>query len=138
MFASIMIIIIVLTNFLTLVYAKERLEDSDITTMMMKEAGILVNDKMFKSVIKGLFRLILTFVIFVFWMHSLIFISFLRLSIILNIIVGIISIIIFAKMYKNPNLFETFTKRLWITRISAILSLAIWFPHFLPLLTMVF
>lgn len=137
MFVLIMIIIIVLTNFLTLVYAKERLEDSDII-VMTKNAGILIDYKMSKSAIKVLFRLILSLIIFIFWIYSLIFIPFLRLTIILNIIDIIISIITITKMYKNPNLFETFTKRLWITRVSAILSLVIWFPHFLPLLAMAF
>lgn len=138
MFISLMIVIIVLNDFLTLVYAKQRLEYVDMS-MLANKAGIKLDDKFNGILFRTGFRLFLIISILIFWLYALLFIPYLFIPIILNIITYIISLIIlFFINLNNPNIELTFYKRLWVVRLDAIVSLIIWFPYFSPLLALVF
>lgn len=139
MFIELMIIIIVLSDFLTLVYAKQRLEYND-TSLLAKKAGIKLEGKLNKIMVLGnVVRLLIAIFVLLFWIYSLFYIPFLRLPVILNMITGTISITTLAIIMKqNPDIFATFNKRVWLLRIDAVVSLMIWSPYFLPLLALAF
>lgn len=138
MFISLMIIIIVLNDFLALVYAKERLELND-TAILAKKIVVELNDEFNNKMAATGLRLIIAIGILIFWIYAIFFIPYLVIPVILNIIITIISSIILYFINKtNSNLELTFTKRLWLIRINAIISLIIWFPYFSPLLALVF
>ena len=138
MFISLMIIIIVLSDFLTFVYAKERLELTD-TAILAKKVNVDLGDKFNNRISRTTFRLFIAIGILIFWIYVIFYIPALILPVILNSITNTISIIILYFINKtNPNLELTFSKRLWLVRIDAVVSLAIWFPYFLPLLALAF
>ena len=126
-----MIIIIVLSDFLTFVYAKERLELTD-TAILAKKVNVDLGDKFNNRISRTAFRLFIAIGILIFWIYVIFYIPALILPVILNSITNTISIIILYFINKtNPNLELTFSKRLWLVRIDAVVSLAIWFPYFL-------
>lgn len=140
MFIQLMIIIITLSDFLTLVYVKQRLEFND-TSLLAKKEGIELD--VFKSrrmmALANAFRVFIAISILLFWIYGIFFIPFLKLPILLNIITSTISFITLVTIMKrNPNILNSFNKRVCLLRIDAVISLIIWFPYFLPLLMLAF
>ena len=138
MFVSIMIVLIVLSDFLSLIYARQRLEYNDVF-MLAKLADVKLDEKFNGFIARNGVRTFLAICIFIFWIYSLIFLPYLRISIILNMIITFITTTILIFITKrNGDMFATLPKRVLIVRLDAIISLCIWAPHFLPLLALAF
>ncbi len=132
MFVSVIITLIVLNNFLVLINTKNKLPNIHI----IKNLNVDINTLNYLIVISKIFFSIL---IFIFYFYSFIFLPSLRLAVSLSVIAKVIMILLYViDSSKNLNLIENFYIRAWIIRIYSIILIIIWFPHFLPLLYLVF
>lgn len=138
MIITLMIILIVLSEWLSLVFARERMKYMDLATEY-KEMDGDIRDLGFTRIFLANLRIVFAFATIIFWMYALLFIPALLFTIVLNIIVTMITAICLYKIVKkNKNKVETFNKRVWAVRIDSILTLIIWLPHFLPILLSAF
>lgn len=129
MYITMMIVIIIASNFIALIYAGERMSlIDDMSTM--KANPETVNRLMLSLPI----RLLVLILIVIFWIYSLFTTQYLLPSIVLNVIVMITSFQILKYINNsNSDISETLKKRIWLARLEAAISIVIWMPHFVPI-----
>ena len=121
-----MIVLIMLDSFLALIYATDRLKFSD-AIVLLSSIGKTISKKQTHKLVITLSRLIFLIVAFIFFVYAFIFIPYLRLAVSLTLFLSFIYTYFIRKLQKNSdNLHNTFNKRLWITRLDAIITVVIW------------
>lgn len=136
MFVEIMIIVIVLTEFITILNARERFLVYDGYTVAGqnrdKNSTVVMSPMHSISLI---FRLIISIFILFFWIYAIFFAPYLLWSIVINSAVMIFTYFMLRKAYSIQDYEKQLRIKSRILRVDSILTILIWLPHLISILS---